>query len=294
VGGWVWVGGWVGAQAVAHAKAARSAVHRCYSLTALAGWAYAYGVLRGLPCGALTGTGRLPARVPPYSTSASAFCPPGRSSALPACAAADSSDGETGPVPSVPPHRCAKAVGSALHESDGLVVLVSSCAEVPCLQPYCAHRCHICTGTGLAAATSAPELGSPLPHLHRDRLAGWPTHCRSESQRATSLSRQAAADAPLRPRGLALRPSAALGGLLLRVRHPICGCALRWAQDGAADGRAAAESNAGTRANCRSPSIAAAAKFAADVLRLRARSLPATAAPRARLLSKRCLPVSEC
>ena len=28
--------------------------------------------------------------------------------------------------------------------------------------------CHICTGTGLAPATSAPGLGSPLPHLHRD------------------------------------------------------------------------------------------------------------------------------
>ena len=199
-------------------------------------------------------------------------------------------------MPSVPPHRCAKAVGSALHESDGLVVLVSSCAEVPCLQPYCAHRCHICTGTGLAAATSAPELRSPLPHLHRDRLAGWPTHCRSESQRATSLSRQAAADAPLRPRGLALRPSAALGGphgLLLRVRHPICGCALLWAQDGAADGSAAAESNAGTRANCRSPSIAAAAKFAADVLRLRARSLPATAAPIAGAATLEAVPARE-
>ena len=31
-----------------------------------------------------------------------------------------------------------------------------------------AHPCLICTGTGLAPATSAPELGSPLPHLHRD------------------------------------------------------------------------------------------------------------------------------
>jgi hypothetical protein len=28
--------------------------------------------------------------------------------------------------------------------------------------------CHICTGTGLTPATSAPGLGSPLPHLHRD------------------------------------------------------------------------------------------------------------------------------
>ena len=31
-----------------------------------------------------------------------------------------------------------------------------------------AHPCHICTGTGLIPATSAPGLGSPLPRLHRD------------------------------------------------------------------------------------------------------------------------------
>jgi hypothetical protein len=30
------------------------------------------------------------------------------------------------------------------------------------------YRCHICTGTGFTAATSAPGLGLPLPHLHRD------------------------------------------------------------------------------------------------------------------------------
>ena len=30
------------------------------------------------------------------------------------------------------------------------------------------HRCRICTGTVLTAATSAPGRGSPLPHLHRD------------------------------------------------------------------------------------------------------------------------------
>jgi hypothetical protein len=32
-----------------------------------------------------------------------------------------------------------------------------------------ARPCHICAGTELTAATSAPGLGSPLPHLHRDR-----------------------------------------------------------------------------------------------------------------------------
>ena len=36
-----------------------------------------------------------------------------------------------------------------------------------------AHRCHICIGTGLTAATSASGLGSPLPHLHGD----WPHRC---------------------------------------------------------------------------------------------------------------------
>jgi hypothetical protein len=34
--------------------------------------------------------------------------------------------------------------------------------------------CHICAGTGPTAATSAPGLGSPLPHLHRD----WADRCR--------------------------------------------------------------------------------------------------------------------
>ena len=31
-----------------------------------------------------------------------------------------------------------------------------------------AAPCHICTGTGLSPATSAPGLGSPPPHLHQD------------------------------------------------------------------------------------------------------------------------------
>jgi hypothetical protein len=30
------------------------------------------------------------------------------------------------------------------------------------------YRCHICAGTGLTPATSAPGLGSPLPRRHRD------------------------------------------------------------------------------------------------------------------------------
>jgi hypothetical protein len=31
-----------------------------------------------------------------------------------------------------------------------------------------AHSCHISTGTGLTPTAPAPELGSPLPHLHQD------------------------------------------------------------------------------------------------------------------------------
>jgi hypothetical protein len=41
-------------------------------------------------------------------------------------------------------------------------------SPVPHLHRVRAHPCHICTGTGLTPATSAPGLGSPLPHLHRD------------------------------------------------------------------------------------------------------------------------------
>ena len=41
-------------------------------------------------------------------------------------------------------------------------------SPLPHLHRNWAHPCHICTGTRLAAATSALGLGSPLPHLHRD------------------------------------------------------------------------------------------------------------------------------
>jgi hypothetical protein len=48
---------------------------------------------------------------------------------------------------------------------------MAPCAGVPLphLPRDWAHPCHICAGTGLATATSAPGPGSPLPHLHRDR-----------------------------------------------------------------------------------------------------------------------------
>ena len=51
--------------------------------------------------------------------------------------------------------------------------LFASHTPVPHLHRDWAHRCHICTGTGLTPATSAPGLGSPLPHLHRD----WARSC---------------------------------------------------------------------------------------------------------------------
>jgi hypothetical protein len=38
----------------------------------------------------------------------------------------------------------------------------------PYLHRDWAHPAHICAGTGLAPPTSAPGLGSPRPHLHRD------------------------------------------------------------------------------------------------------------------------------
>ncbi len=42
------------------------------------------------------------------------------------------------------------------------------CVSVPHLHRDWAHPCHICTGTGLTPATSAPGLRSPLPHLRQD------------------------------------------------------------------------------------------------------------------------------
>ena len=54
---------------------------------------------------------------------------------------------------------------------------------------FAPRPCHICTGTGLTPATSAPGLGSPLPHLHRDRA---PRHMHTH----TSTPRASAAHGP--------------------------------------------------------------------------------------------------
>jgi hypothetical protein len=51
---------------------------------------------------------------------------------------------------------------------------------------FALRPCHICTGTGLTPATSAPGLGSPLPHLHRDRAN--PCHICTETALAPATS----------------------------------------------------------------------------------------------------------
>jgi hypothetical protein len=66
-------------------------------------------------------------------------------------------------------------------------------SPLPHLHEHWARPCHICTGTGLTAATSALGLGSPLPHLHCD----WAHSChicsamRLGSPPATSARRRA-------------------------------------------------------------------------------------------------------
>ena len=66
--------------------------------------------------------------------------------------------------------RCALRIGVAV----SIDIPDIPCGPVtPALRSDAARAtrspCHICTRTGLTAATSAPGLGSPLPHLHRDR-----------------------------------------------------------------------------------------------------------------------------
>jgi hypothetical protein len=49
------------------------------------------------------------------------------------------------------------------------------------------HPCHICAPTGL---TPSPWLGSPLPHLHRDRASFACHRSQALQQRALEKNRQ--------------------------------------------------------------------------------------------------------
>ena len=93
--------------------------------------------------------------------------------------------------------------------------------SAPCVHPAaapprlhlrrdCAHRCHICTGTGLTPATSAPGLGSPLPHLHWD--------CAHHSHRPCALQRSGSSATCCTDRAQALSPSSLIFYLGVRAR----------------------------------------------------------------------------
>ena len=65
--------------------------------------------------------------------------------------------------------RCADTAASARRRHQ----LLGHRNGVPHLHRDWAHRCHICTRTGLTPATSAQGLGPSQPHLHRD----WARSC---------------------------------------------------------------------------------------------------------------------
>ena len=70
--------------------------------------------------------------------------------------------------------------------------LVGGRGTMPRLHTDRALSCHICTGTGLTPATSAPGLSSPLPHLHVGQSTSGPgmsAHhiCRGNSQCTRSM-----------------------------------------------------------------------------------------------------------
>jgi hypothetical protein len=67
-------------------------------------------------------------------------------------------------------------------------------SPLPHLHRDWAHPGHIRTGTGLTPPTSAPRLGSPLPHLHRD----WAHHCHICTGTGLAPARSAAGVGPPR------------------------------------------------------------------------------------------------
>jgi hypothetical protein len=71
----------------------------------------------------------------------------------------------------LPPRVSSATIGcvvcTAIRHSIALVALLKG-SPLPHLRRDWAHPRHICAGTGLSPATSAPGLGSPPPHLRRD------------------------------------------------------------------------------------------------------------------------------
>ena len=138
------------------------------------------------------------------------------------------------PCALVPPAPCERARFALLNASAGA-------ARLSFLHAHALPRTHIVTlihhgtgalasrprlhgewGAGLAPATSAPGLGSPLPHLHRD----W-AHSAARSPRSTEPSRRVAAccckgprcDSPVRSAGglLPARPAGSVPLFCLSV-----------------------------------------------------------------------------
>ena len=74
--------------------------------------------------------------------------------------------------------------------------------------------CHICTGTGLTPATSAPGLGSPLPHLRRD--------CSREPQLTRRLVRDRARHSTPSSAPWSTRPASRSCGCLVVCSPVVC------------------------------------------------------------------------
>ncbi len=91
---------------------------------------------------------------------------------------------------------------------------------VPHLHRDWARPCHTCTGTLLSRATSAPGLGPPLPHLHRD----WARPCHICT--GTWLSRATFAPGLGLPAQSKQQPRSRAGGLVVRAGRQACGVAV--------------------------------------------------------------------